>query len=99
MELDAVTIQKIKSFFKDKPVKKVYVFGSFARGKAQVNSDIDLYLELDYQQNTGLAFYGWFEQLKDLLQIDVDLVTTNSASAYIKPFIEKEKQLVYENLS
>lgn len=99
MELDALTIQKIKSFFKDKPVKKVYVFGSFARGEAQVNSDIDLYLELDYQQHTGLAFYGWFEQLKDLLNLEVDIVTTNSASPYIKPFIEKDKRLVYERLS
>lgn len=99
MELDALTIQKIKSFFKDKPVKKVYVFGSFARGEAQLNSDIDLYLELDYQQNTGLAFYGWFEQLKELLNLNVDLVTTNSASTYIKPFIEKDKRLIYERLS
>lgn len=98
MEPNAEIFQKIKAFFEDKPVKKVYVFGSFARGEAQINSDIDLYLELDYQQNTGLAFYGWFEQLKELLNIDVDLVTTNSASAYIKPFIEKDKRLVYERL-
>ncbi|WP_419802787.1 nucleotidyltransferase family protein [Mucilaginibacter sp.] len=99
MEPNALMIQKIRSFFKDKPVKKVYVFGSFARGEARTNSDLDLYLELDYQQNTGLAFYGWFEQLKELLNLDVDLVTTNSASPYIKPFIEKDKQLVYERLS
>ncbi|RYE27163.1 MAG: nucleotidyltransferase [Sphingobacteriaceae bacterium] len=99
MEPNALIIQKIKTFFLDKPVKKVYVFGSFARGEANENSDIDLYLELDYQQNTGLAFYGWFEQLKELLHVDVDLVTTNSASPYLKPFIEKDKRLVYERLS
>ncbi len=96
MDSDAQIYQKIRSFFKDKPVKKVYVFGSFARGESSNNSDIDLYLELDYQQNTGLAFYGWFEQLKELLHIEVDLVTTNSASAYIKPFIEQDKRLIYE---
>ena len=96
METDALIIQKIKTFFADKPVKKVYVFGSFARGEAKANSDLDLYLELDYQKNTGLAFYGWFEQLKELLNLEVDLVTTNSASPYIKPFIEKDKRLVYE---
>ncbi len=99
METDSQIIQKINSFFKDKPVKKVYLFGSFARGEAQAGSDIDLYLELDYQKNTGLAFYGWFEQLKELLNLEVDIVTTNSASPYIKPFIEKDKRLVYERLS
>ena len=99
MDSDTKIFQKIRSFFKDKPVKKVYVFGSFARGEANANSDLDLYLELDYQQNTGLAFYGWFDQLKELLNLDVDLVTTNSASPYIKPFIEKDKRLVYERLS
>ncbi len=99
METDSQIIQKINSFFKDKPVKKVYLFGSFVRGEAQAGSDIDLYLELDYQKNTGLAFYGWFEQLKELLNLEVDIVTTNSASPYIKPFIEKDKRLVYECLS
>lgn len=99
MENDLQIIQKINSFFKDKPVKKVYLFGSFARGEAQAGSDIDLYLELDYQKNIGLAFYGWFEQLKELLNLEVDIVTTNSASRYIKPFIEKDKRLIYERLS
>lgn len=99
MESNAQIFQKLKSFFKDKLVKKVYVFGSFARGETHANSDIDLYLELDYQQNTGLAFYGWFEQLKDLLSLEVDIVTTNSVSAYLKPFIEQDKRLIYERES
>lgn len=34
--------QVIKRYFSDKPVKKVQVFGSFARNEANEKSDIDL---------------------------------------------------------
>jgi len=34
--------------------------------------------------------------LKDLLKIDIDLVAEDVLSKYIKPFIDKEKILIYE---
>jgi len=41
-----LTVQQIKDtvtdYFKDKPVKSVYLFGSYARGDAEENSDIDI---------------------------------------------------------
>jgi predicted nucleotidyltransferase len=43
--LTTVQIQKVVAdYFKDKPVKKVYLFGSYARGEANENSDVDLLL-------------------------------------------------------
>lgn len=40
-------IQKtVTDYFKDKPVKKVYLFGSYARGEADEESDVDLTFEL-----------------------------------------------------
>ena len=42
MKLTPQEIEKIRFFFSDKPVKKVYLFGSFARGEADENSDVDL---------------------------------------------------------
>ena len=41
-------IQKtVQDYFKDKPVKKVFLFGSYAKGIATENSDVDLLVEYD----------------------------------------------------
>lgn len=46
-----LTVQQIKQTvtddFKDKPVKKGYLFGSYARGEAKEGSDVDLIVEYD----------------------------------------------------
>ncbi len=45
-----LTIQQIKDtvtdYFKDKPVEKVYLFGSYASGEAKEESDVDLLFTL-----------------------------------------------------
>lgn len=58
--------QTVTGYFKDKPVKKVYLFGSYAQGEAKESSDIDLLVELDYTQNIGFKFYGWYIDLEAL---------------------------------
>ena len=37
----------VQDYFKDKPVNKVYLFGSYARGDAGEDSDVDLIVEID----------------------------------------------------
>ena len=39
--------QTVQDYFKDKPVKKVFLFGSYARNEAEENSDVDLLVDLD----------------------------------------------------
>jgi len=55
-----LTLQQIKDtvsvYFKDKPVKRVFLFGSYAKGSAREGSDVDLLLELDYDKMIGLVF-------------------------------------------
>lgn len=50
MGLSQENIALLENYFKNKPVLKAYVFGSFARGENDQNSDIDLLLELDYSR-------------------------------------------------
>ncbi|MCG2716559.1 MAG: nucleotidyltransferase domain-containing protein, partial [Candidatus Marinimicrobia bacterium] len=38
----------ITDYFKDKPVLRAYLFGSQVRNEADVDSDIDILVELDY---------------------------------------------------
>lgn len=95
MRLDEQTLQKLRSFFAALPVKKAYVFGSFARGEADEASDLDLLLELDHSRPIGWDFYGWWDDLELLLKRKVDLVTDKGLSRHIKPFVDRDKTLIH----
>ena len=86
----------LHQFFSGKPVKKAYLFGSYARNEAKSDSDIDILVELDYEKPIGMEFFGYQAELEDLLKMKVDLVTSDGLSKYVKPFIDKDKILIYE---
>jgi predicted nucleotidyltransferase len=97
MKLTEQQKQIIQDYFKDKPVLKAYVFGSYARGDADENSDIDLLIDIDYENmKEGLWYFGVSGDLKNILTKDVDVISENSVSPYIKKFVEKDKTLIYE---
>jgi predicted nucleotidyltransferase len=96
MTLDNTKIESIKSYFKTRPVLKAYLFGSYVRGVADNKSDIDILVDLDYSQKIGLQFIQMKLDLQKLLNIEVDLVSSNGMSKYIKPLVDLEKRLIYE---
>ena len=85
----------ISDYFQNKPVLKAYLFGSYVRGEANEQSDVDILIELDYSQSIGLGFVEMQLDLQDILCRKVDLVSERGLSKFIKPFIEKEKELIY----
>lgn len=89
-------VQIIRSYFADKPVRKAWLFGSFARDEQEADSDIDVLLELDFSQPIGLEYVHWWMDLEEKLNRKVDLVSDGTLSKYVLPFIEKDKQLIYE---
>lgn len=95
MMLNDAKINAIKDFFSKQPVLKAYLFGSYSRGEQNDESDIDLLVELDYSQPIGLEFIQMQIDLQNLLNQKVDLVSARGLSKYIRPIIEKEKQLIY----
>ena len=91
--------EKIVNYFQDKPVKKVYLFGSYARNEETPESDVDILVDVDYVKEpffSGFEFGGMLEDLKDLLLKDVDLVPEDGVSKFIRPFIEKDKILILQ---
>ena len=96
MALDDIKIESIKDYFKTQPVLKAYLFGSYVRGMADKKSDIDILVDLDYSQKTGLQFIQMKLDLEKLLNNQVDLVSTNGLSKYIKPLVDVEKRLIYK---
>jgi len=96
MHLSNRDINIIKGYFSGQPVVKAYLFGSYSRGEASENSDIDLLVELDYSQQIGWGYFSMKDELENQLQKKVDIVSARGLSKYIAPIIDKEKQLIYE---
>ncbi len=96
MVLSNEQIHLIKSFFMDKPAKKVYLFGSYARGEADAESDIDLLIDWDYSKIVGLEYVVWLSDIKELLHKKVDFVSVKWISPIIQNDIERDKILIYE---
>ena len=71
------------------------MFGSYVRGEANDRSDIDILVDLDYSQKIGLQFVQMKIDLEKLLNANVDLVSSNGLSEYIRPLVDSEKQLIY----
>lgn len=95
MRISDAHIEQIKAYLVDKPVKRAYLFGSHVRGQANADSDIDILVELDYTNPVGLLFVQMKLDLEKLLNREVDLVSVNGISKYIKPIIDEEKELIY----
>ena len=96
MNISKENIDILQNYFKNKPVFKAFIFGSFARGEADFNSDYDILVELDYSKKIGLEFLQMQIDLADLLKSNVDLVSDNALSKYIRPFVDIDKMLIYE---
>jgi predicted nucleotidyltransferase len=97
MALSTLETNILRKYFAGKPVKKAYLFGSYARDTAiKGASDIDILLELDYSQPIGMKFFSFQRELEDLLHNKVDVVTSDGISKYVLPYIEKDKILIYE---
>jgi predicted nucleotidyltransferase len=69
-------------------VQRIGLFGSYARGDATSESDIDALVEMTvptFDHYMELKFY-----LEDLFQTPVDIVLADSVKPRLKPYIEAE---------
>ena len=96
MKLDKSQLDQIKKYFKDKPVLKAYLFGSYSREQATSDSDIDILVELDYSQKIVLKFFQMQTELETILNHKVDLISNEALSPLIKSQVIRDKKLVYE---
>jgi len=80
-------------------VRKISVFGSYVRGEETPESDVDILVQLrpaEQRPRLGLKFFGLQNELTKLIGREVDLVTEEGLSPYIRPYVEKEKVILYE---
>jgi predicted nucleotidyltransferase len=75
-------------------IQRAYLFGSYARGEAGVESDIDICIEKG-KIRTLFQLSGFCQALEETLGKKVDVVTTTAISDDFKKKIEKEMTLIY----
>jgi hypothetical protein len=84
-----------KKLFRDKyHIIRIGLFGSYAHGDQNINSDIDLLVE--FEENTQ-DLYDLKLQLKDFFRIKLGIEIDICREKYIKPRIKKSilKETVY----
>ena len=74
-------------------ILSIQVFGPFARGEDNIDSDIDLLVELEPKRSL-LDMIAMKHELEDLMKRKVDVVTANGISPYlVKQIMEEAVQL------
>ena len=92
--------QLIADYFKTQPVLKAWLFGSFSRGEEREDSDVDLLILPDKSQHFSLfTLSEIYEDLKELLGREVDLIEEGSLRPYIVDNVNRDKILIYERKS
>ena len=99
--MDQITKIRLTALPLLKPyISRLAVFGSVVRGEATNQSDIDLLITLKpSKQRPKLGLFKFIEieeRLSKELGQEVDLVTDDSLSPYIRPYVEKDKVIIYE---
>lgn len=89
------TRKKMIPIFQKSGVTKAAIFGSFSRGEAKKDSDIDILVKLSASK-TLLDFVGLKLDLEKKLGKKVDLVTYNALHPLLKEKILNEQVLIYE---
>ena len=76
-------------------VKRMAIFGSFAKGKPTNKSDVDIFIQ--YERHLGMKFFNLIDYLEEKLGRDVDILTPGGIQSIRVDIIAKDikRSLVY----
>ncbi len=86
--------KSISKLLVDSGVKRAAIFGSFARGEAQKNSDIDLLIEFKGKNKSLFDLVALKLKLEEKLGRHVDVVTYNSLHPLLRARILSEQVII-----
>jgi hypothetical protein len=87
-------LQSNNQQIRDFGVKKIGLFGSFAKNQQTADSDIDFIVEFEKEKKSYKRFINLSFFLEELLGRKVDLLTNKSLSPYLGPQILNETENV-----
>lgn len=85
--------RKIIPVLKRYGVKRTAIFGSFVRGEAKKNSDIDILVDFP-EDKSLLDLVGLKLELEEVLGRKVDVLTYDSLHPLLKDTILKEEKII-----
>lgn len=89
LKCDIEILRKHESELNSKyPISRLGVFGSYARGKATENSDVDIAVEMAGPM--GLSFVALAEEIEGILGVKTDVVLKRSIKSDYLPSVEKD---------
>jgi predicted nucleotidyltransferase len=88
---------KLRPVFESAPVYRAILFGSYAKGSATEQSDIDIVID-SKGDLLNMAFYGVLEDITTLLDKRVDLfeISELKRNTAIRSAIEQEGVVLYD---
>jgi len=78
--------RRLTPVFHQNGVRRAVLFGSYARGEARPNSDVDILVDSGLR---GLAFVGLMGYVRDALQKEVDFFDV----VYVKPGSRVDREI------
>ena len=69
------------------PISELGLFGSYARGDFDEDSDIDILV--DFNGKIGIGFVSLAHELEDIFKTKIDLVSREGIKSRYLPFVEK----------
>ncbi len=89
------TIKSNASKLKGFGVKKIGLFGSYVRNEQTENSDLDLLIDFEPEQESFDNLMNIYDLIESAFKgTKVEIVTKNGLSDYIGPYILKEVEYV-----
>ena len=87
--------ERLTPVFDRNNVRKAILFGSYVRGHATQNSDIDLMVD---SGKKGLAFFGLLEDVCESVECEVDLIDASQIipGSKVEQEIKKTGIIIYE---
>ena len=91
----AIDEEKIAEFCRARGIRKMSLFGSVVREDFDpARSDVDVLVEFLPEQTPGLDYFGYGEELEQIIGRKVDLCSR--LNKYIRPFVRKDLVTIYE---
>ena len=85
-----------RPIFEKYGIKYAGVFGSYARGEARPDSDVDILVSFGDQIFTLLDLVSFKEEISEQLKKSVDIVSDRAIVPYFREYIYRDLKPIYE---
>ncbi len=95
-ETTSILVNSIRKVLSEEPVKKAWLFGSYARGQESIDSDMDILVEMAPNNLTMLGFLKIQTKLERATHKSIDLIEDRYLADFARKTADNEKVLIYE---